>query len=74
MSEVPLYVARSSTCPHPPLQSRPPSPSFLHLLYGLGTSGRHWYQMFTGYLLELRFEKAGEEGTVFYITSHTKTV
>lgn len=41
-------------------------------LYGLGSSGRAWYQMFTGYLLELGFEKAGEEGTVFYITSKIK--
>ena len=30
------------------------------------------YQMFTGHLLEIGFEKAGEEGTVFYITSQTK--
>ena len=41
-------------------------------LYGLGTSGRNWYQMFTGYLLELGFEKAGENGVVFFITSQTK--
>jgi len=41
-------------------------------LYRLETSGRNWYQMFTGYLLELGFEKAGEEGTIFYITSQTK--
>ena len=41
-------------------------------LYGLGTSGRNWYQMFTSYLLELGFKKAGEEGTVFYITSQIK--
>jgi len=27
--------------------------------------------MFTGYLLEQGFEKAGEEGTVFCITSQT---
>ena len=35
-------------------------------------SGRNWYQMFTGYLFELEFEKAGEKETVFYITFQTK--
>jgi hypothetical protein len=38
-------------------------------LYGLGCSGKNWYEMYTGFLLELGFLQAGEEGTVFHINS-----
>ena len=37
---------------------------------GLGISGKNWYELYTGYLLELGFTQAGEEGTIFHINSN----
>lgn len=38
-------------------------------LYGLGSSGKRWYEIYTNFLQELGFKKAGEEGTVFHMNS-----
>ena len=39
------------------------------ILYGLGCSGENWYQTYTGFLQELEFLQAGEEGRVFHINN-----